>query len=218
MQMKFRMILITFVNISFCMFKCTNCHAIWNKQFPLSVLSFKFVKKRLCFINSRSRLNSAYALEVGHDFRRQHLADVPLCIHAVSTPWANVLEDDWPQTSVEANSASDHDARTSPCVLLQDVFGSIPLVVPSPHSNTSFGLAGAVSTFVHKEDVLPLSPVPVQALLRPLLSMSCCQHWMPCWMPTTQVLLGHLLLYGVATNNRCVVVANGVLGHFSSRE
>ena len=110
-------------------------------------------------------------LEVGHDFRRQHLVDVPLCIHAVSTPWANVLEDDWPQTSVEANSDPDHDARTSPCVVLQDVVGSIPLVAPSPRSDTFVGLAGAVSTFVRKEDVLPLSPVPIQALLCPLQSL-----------------------------------------------
>ena len=190
------------------------------EQFPLSVLSFTFVKKRFCFINSRSRLNSAYALEVGHDFRRQHLVDVLLCIHAVSTPWANVLKDDWPQTSVEANSAPDHDARTSPCVVFQDVVGSIPLVAPSPHSDSSVGLAGAVSTFVRKEDVLPLSPVPVQALLCPLqslLSMSCCQHWTPCWTPTTQVLLGQPPPYGVATN-KCVVVADGVLGRFGSRE
>ena len=39
------------------------------EQFPLSVLSFTSVKKRSCFINSRSRLNSVYALEVGNDFR-----------------------------------------------------------------------------------------------------------------------------------------------------
>ena len=71
------MILITFVNITFCMFKWTNCHAIWNRQIPLSALSFTFVKKRLCFINSRSRLNSAYAPLGIHDSMASggHVAD-----------------------------------------------------------------------------------------------------------------------------------------------
>ena len=45
--------------------------------------------------------------------------------------------------------------------MLQDVVDSILLVAPSPHSDTSVGLAGAVSTFVRKEDVLPLLLVPV---------------------------------------------------------
>ena len=31
--------------------------------------------------------------EAGHDFQHQHLVDEPLCIHAVSMPWANVLDD-----------------------------------------------------------------------------------------------------------------------------
>ena len=124
------------------------------------------------------------------------------------------------QTSVEANSAPDHDARTSPCVVLQDVFGSIPLVAPSPHTDTSVDFAGAVLTFICKDNVLPLSPVPVQALLCPLqslLSMSCCQHWTPCWTPTTQVSLEQLPPYGVVTN-RCVMVVDGVSGRFGSRE
>ena len=39
--------------------------------------------------------------------------------------------------------------------MLQDVVGSILLVAPSPHSDTSVGLADTVSTFVRKEDILP---------------------------------------------------------------
>ena len=135
-----------------------------------------------------------------------------LMYHCAFTPF--------PQTSDEANSAPDHDARTSPCVVLQDVVGSIHLVEPSPHSDTSVGLAGAVSTFVRKEDVLPLSPVPVQVLLcqlQSLLLMSYCQHWTSYWTPTTQVSLGQPPPYGVATN-RGVVVADDVSSRLGKRE
>ena len=158
-------------------------------------------------------------MEVGHDFRRQHLVDVPLCIHAVSTPWANVLEDDWPRCRLRP-IALQIMTLGSPHVLCSKTLLAAYLWLRRLHTEKSVGFAGAVSTFVRKEDVLPLSPVPVQALLCPLqsfLSMSCCQHWTSCWTPRTQVSLGQPPPCGVAIN-RCVVIADGVSGRFGSRE
>lgn len=94
-------------------------------------------------------------------------------IYTIFTPWVNVLKDDCPQTSVEANIVPNHDDRTSPCVVLQDAVGSIPVVVPSPHFDASVDLDASVSTFFREEDVLPLPPVPVLLCpLQSLLSMS----------------------------------------------
>ena len=121
---------------------------------------------------------------------------------------------------VEANSAPDHNAGSTPCVDLQHVVDSESLVSSPPYSDSSVASTYAETAFVSEDDVSPLSPGPVQVLLGPrqaVLPVSQCEDRTPQRTSTLQPSFSKSVAHCLSSDGSAMI-ANGVSGSFNSRQ
>ena len=104
-------------------------------------------------------------VEKGNHSWPQHLVNIALCCDAIASSWADVLKDDGSQDFIKADAAPYHHTRASPAIPLQDVVGSISVVVSPPDPDAAVSVADTKPTLISEQNVLPLSPGPVQVLL-----------------------------------------------------
>ena len=120
---------------------------------------------------------------------------------------------------IEANSAPDHNAGSTPCVDLQHVVVSESLI-SSPYLDSSVASTDAETAFVSEDDVSPLSPGPVQVLLGPrqaVLPVSWCEDRTSQRTSTLQPSFSKSVAHCLSSNGSAMI-ANGVSGSFNSRQ
>ena len=118
---------------------------------------------RTCIVLLKSEV--AVLVEVRHDHGSQHLVDISLRSNTIPRPGPMFRK------------------TTGPTSWLRLIPPQIMMLGP-PQASTSCTVTDAEAVFVCKDDVPPLPPVPVPAVLDPLQSLppvSCSQGWSPCW-------------------------------------
>jgi hypothetical protein len=143
------------------------------------------------------------ASEIWHNFRLQHLVDVPLGIYTLSATSTNIFKDHWAKQTIAAHATPDHDAWAAPVVMLQDMVGVMSGVQATPDPDATICMADAKTALISKENVAPPTAVPVDMLLcplQPLLTMSLCKHWTSSWTPALQISFSKSATYSIAAD------------------